>query len=164
MKKKIKYSLICLSILSFSGCSQLNNSINIDEVEYSKPTIKYDDFELALIKQSNKVERHWQEYTSLLTQRQELEDSKLKDHTPSGMGSVITMEYQGYLGSFVKLIGEKSGYTVEFQNLTVNDTPIVSVKKYRTTIYDILKSTIDMYDYDVKILESEKRIIVSIKV
>ena len=78
MKKKIKYSLICLSILSFSGCSQLNNSINIDEVEYSKPTIKYDDFELALIKQSNKAERHWQEYTSLLTQRQELENSKLK--------------------------------------------------------------------------------------
>ena len=80
------------------------------------------------------------------------------------MGAVITMEYQGYLGNFIKLIGDKSGYVVEFQNLTVNDTPIVSVKQYRSTIYDILKSTIGMYDYDVKILESEKRIIVSSKV
>ena len=80
------------------------------------------------------------------------------------MGAVITMEYQGYLGNFIKLIGDKSGYVVEFQNLTVNDTPIVSVKQYRSTIYDILKSTIGLYDYDVKILESEKRIIVSSKV
>ena len=164
MRKKIKYSIISLSLLAFTGCSNLSKEINIDQVEYSKPTINYDDFELALIKQSNKAEKHWQEYTSLLTQRQELENSKLLDHAPSGMGAVITMEYQGYLGNFIKLIGDKSGYVVEFQNLTVNDTPIVSVKQYRSTIYDILKSTIGLYDYDVKILESEKRIIVSSKV
>lgn len=164
MRKKIKYSLICLSLISFTGCANLGNSVNIDTIEYSKPTIEYDDFELALIKQSNKAERYWQEYTSLLSQRQELENSKLLDHAPSGMGAIITMEYQGYLGNFIKLIGDKSGYTVEFQNITVNDTPIISIKKYRTTIYDILRSVIGMYDYDVKILESEKRIIVSIKV
>ena len=106
MRKKIKYSIISLSLLAFTGCSNLSKEINIDQVEYSKPTINYDDFELALIKQSNKAEKHWQEYTSLLTQRQELENSKLLDHTPSGMGAVITMEYQGYLGNFIKLIGD----------------------------------------------------------
>ena len=40
----------------------------------------------------------------------------------------------------------------------------MSVKKYKTTLYDILQSVIGMYDYDVKILESEKRMIISIKV
>lgn len=169
MKTKI-YKYVGLSLLAtfvLTGCSEKSKNLESlaqNDLVYEKPHVNYDDFESELIRISAKAEKNWEEYTSLLTQRKELENSKLKTHTPAGMGVITSMEYQGYLGNFLKLVGEKSGYTVEFQNLSVNDTPIMSVKKYKTTLYDILQSVIGMYDYDVKILESEKRMIISIKV
>lgn len=165
-----KVNVLTIGIIApflFTGCLDKGHSIDsmvADNLIYQKPNINYDTFESELIKVSNKAEKSWQEYTSLLTQRQELTNKNMLSHIPSGMGVITTMEYQGYLGNFIKLIGEKSGYVVEFQNLTVNDTPIMSIKKYKTTIYDILQSVIGQYDYDVKILETEKRMIVSIKV
>ena len=45
MKKKIKYSIISLSLLAFTGCSNLSKDVNIDQVEYNKPTINYDNFD-----------------------------------------------------------------------------------------------------------------------
>lgn len=169
MKTKIfKYiGMSFIATILLSGCSNKGTNLDSlakDDLIYEKPNVSYDDFESELIRVASKAERSWGEYTSLLTQRKELENSKLKAHIPSGMGVITSMEYQGYLGNFLKMVGEKSGYVVEFQNLSVNDTPIMSVKKYKTTLYDILQSVIGMYDYDVKILESEKRMIISIKV
>lgn len=169
MKIKIfKYiGLGFVAAMVLSGCTGKGKTLNSmakEDLIYEKPTVNYNDFEAELIRVATKAEKNWEEYTSLLTQRKELENSKVKAHIPSGMGVITSMEYQGYLGNFLKLVGEKSGYIVEFQNLSVNDTPIMSVKKYKTTLYDILQSVIGMYDYDVKILESEKRMIISIKV
>lgn len=167
MIKIIKYIGIGVVATLISGCGAKQNNqegIALSEIVYEKPRVNYNDFEMELLALATKTEKNWGEYTSLLTQRKELENSKLAGHIPVGMGVITTMEYQGYLGNFLKLVGEKSGYTVEFQNLSVNDTPIMSVKKYKTTVFDILQSVIGLYDYDVKILESEKRMIISIKV
>lgn len=163
MKNSLKIALVALPLTLFIGCSK-KNDVYIGDVKTTKPTISIKEFDESIIQSANKAERYWKEYVSLLEQRQELTDSRLKNHIPVGMGNIVDLDYQGYLGNFLQLIADKSGYIVEFQNFSPMDTPVMSVKKYRTTIYDILKSVMGMYDYDVKILESEKRMIISLKV
>lgn len=164
MIRIFKYSFIATLALMMSGCFGGGPDIKEKDLIYDKPEVSYDDFELEVVKLATKAERNWEEYTQLLTQRKELSNSKLSHHIPVGMGSISSLQFQGYLGNFLKLVGEKAGYTVEFENLSVIDTPIVSVKKYKTVLYETLRSTIEKYDYDLKILESERRLILSIKV
>lgn len=164
MKNIIKYSSLGVISLLFTGCFGGQPELTQNDLTYDKPKVQYDDFELEMVRLATKAEKNWAEYTSLLTQRKELKDSSLETHIPVGMGSVTSINFQGYLGNFLKLVGEKAGYTVEFENLSVIDTPIVSIDKNKTVLYEILRSTIEKYDYDLKILESERRLILSIKV
>ena len=83
MKTKI-YKYVGLSLLAtfvLTGCSEKSKNLESlaqNDLVYEKPHVNYDDFESELIRISAKAEKNWEEYTSLLTQRKELENSKLK--------------------------------------------------------------------------------------
>jgi len=164
MKKIINYMLILTTGVFMSGCFGDQPNLKEKDLTYDKPKVDYKDFEIEVVKLATKAERNWEEYTQLLTQRKELKDVDLNKHIPVGMGSISSLSFQGYLGNFLKLIGEKAGYVVEFENMSVIDTPVITIDSHKTVLYEILRSTIEKYDYDLKILESERRLVFSVKI
>lgn len=159
--------LLVITILFFSGCSEkdkFETPLLPEDIVYEKPPVDYTQFEASMVTASNKAERHWKEYTELLMSRKEMRNKDLENHIPYGMGKRVSLNYHGKLGELVKLLGAKADYTVEFDGMKVTDTPLVTVEYNLTSIYDILRNMIDKYELDIKIKETDKIIVLSIKV
>lgn len=159
-----KSAIACFAILLLaSGCSLKNSEeISLDNVDFSKSKrADMSNFEVNLLRVASKAEQHWKDYYSLLEKRKNLYDEKLHLHVPAGMGKPIDAQFEGYAGTFLTQLGEQAGYTVYFQDMLVDSTPMIAVKYNRTTIWDIIQITMaKMPGHDIKIVENERKITV----
>jgi len=168
----IKSSIIIVSMFFLSACSTMNTKennflknkeIKLDSVLYEEPDLNIDEYEAELVRLAGKVEKQRKRYYSLLEDRKELKNTKMKNHIPVGMGERISIDFQGYLGNLYKILARKSNYELKFQNLTIKDTPIITKSYERTMIFDIIKDVSEEYDIDLNIIENEQIIEISIK-
>jgi hypothetical protein len=168
----LKNLIIISSIFLISGCSMMNSDnqkfldkkeIKLDSVLYEEPNLNIDKYEAELVRLAGKVEQQRKRYYLLLENRKDLLNKKMKNHIPVGMGKRISIDFQGYLGNFYKILARKSNYELKFQNLTVKDTPIITKKYERTMIFDIIKDISEEYDISLNIIENEQIIEISIK-
>lgn len=159
--KLISASIVVCSLLA--GCaSQKMQVASIDDVDFSKSKIKnMDTFEVNLLRIATKAEQHQKDYYSLLEKRKNLYDEKLKLHVPAGMGKNVDINFEGKVGELIQNVGSQAGYTVEFKNMNVSDTPMTAVTYMRTSLWDILMMTMaKVPEYGVDVKENERQLLV----